>query len=109
MYKNGEQAIERILELVAKCPKEYQESCFEVLLAGYVRSDFGDGKQPQASGQQQGQQGQQGQGQQSTPPSETSIPATVLPRFKALAKRIGVTLDKLEALFDFNVEIGRAH
>lgn len=41
MYKNGEAALDRILELVAKCPKELQEKCFEVLLSGYVQIEVG--------------------------------------------------------------------
>ena len=41
MYKNGEAAIARIIELVDKCPKEHQGTCFEVLLAGYVQMEVG--------------------------------------------------------------------
>ena len=41
MYKNGEAALDRILELVAKCPKELHDTCFEVLLSGYVQMELG--------------------------------------------------------------------
>ncbi len=41
MYKNGEVALDRILELIGKCPKELQEKCFEVLLSGYVQLEVG--------------------------------------------------------------------
>lgn len=100
MYKNGEAALDRILELVAKCPKELQEKCFEVLLTGYVQLEVGAIKphSPPPSGPQQQQSPPQ------TPPAESAIPPTVLPRFKNTAKRLGVALERLEALFDFNVD-----
>jgi hypothetical protein len=40
MLKNGEAALERILELVENCPKELQQKCFEMLLSGYVQVEF---------------------------------------------------------------------
>lgn len=99
MYKNGEAALERILELVAKCPKELQEKCFEVLINGYVQLEIGGqgGKpQPPASPTQPIQP--------QAPPAESQIPAAVRPRFKTTAKRLGVTAEKIEALFDFGVD-----
>lgn len=100
MYKNGEGALDRILELVAKCPKELQEKCFEVLLSGYVQLEVGASKPSAPSAAPQ----HPSQPQQQTPPPESAIPPTVLPRFKNSAKRLGVPLEKLEALFDFNVD-----
>ncbi len=100
MYKNGEAALDRILELVAKCPKELQETCFEVLLSGYVHLEVGGPKlHPSALEIQQRQQIQQQPGR-----GESQIPLAVLPRFKTTANRLGVSLDKLESLFDFNVD-----
>jgi hypothetical protein len=100
MYKNGEGALERVLELVAKCPKEFQEKCFEVLLSGYVQLEVGAAKPPTPATQSQlGQQKQQ-----QTPPAESHIPPVVLPRFKNTAKRLGVAIEKLESLFDFSVD-----
>jgi len=100
MYKNGEAALDRILELVTKCPKELQEKCFEVLLSGYVQLEVGAVKPqaPPASGLQLQQPPQQPSS------AESAIPPTVLPRFKNAAKRLGIGLDKLEGLFDFNVD-----
>ena len=97
MYKNGEGALERILGLVGKCPKEFQEKCFEVLLSGYVQLEIGVTKPPLLSAQ--GQLDQQKQDQ--TPSLESHIPTAVLPRFKNTAKRLGVAIAKLESLFDF--------
>jgi hypothetical protein len=100
MYKNGETALHRILELVSKCPKEHQQKCFEVLLSGYVQLEVGASTptgsaakanitaQPQAESLQH----------------ETHIPPPVLSRFKNTSKRLGITLDKLESLFDFSVD-----
>jgi hypothetical protein len=100
MYKNGEAALDRILELVSKCPKELQEKCFEVLLSGYVQLEVGGSRSPsRAPGAQHTQQIQQ-----QPPPAESSIPPAVLPRFKNTAQRLGVAPEKLEALFDFNVD-----
>lgn len=100
MYKNGEVALDRILGLVSKCPKELQEICFEVLLSGYVQVEVGVPiKAPPATAPTL---------QRPAAPAavqhDSSIPPMVLPRFKNAAKRIGVELEKLEALFDFNVD-----
>ncbi len=100
MYKNGEGALERVLELVAKCPTEFQEKCFEVLLSGYVQLEVGAAKPPVPADQSQlGQQKQQ-----QTSQAESHIPPAVLPRFKNTAKRLGVTIENLESLFDFSVD-----
>jgi len=100
MYKNGEAALDRILALVEKCPKELREKCFEVLLSGYVQMEVGTFKPTTLPptihvGQQPSLQ---------PPQPESNIPQAVLPRFKNTAKRIGVGLEKLEALFDFNTD-----
>lgn len=100
MYKTGEVALDRILALVAKCPKELQETCFEVLLSGYVQIEVGTSRPtnlPAASSPQQVPQ---------TLPTqqESSIPQAVLTRFKNTTKRVGIPLEKLEALFDFSVD-----
>jgi hypothetical protein len=100
MYKSGEGALARILELVEKCPKELQEKCFEGLLSGYVQLEVGASKPPIPPATPQ----HPSHPQQQTPAAESAIPPTVLPRFKNTAKRLGVSLDKLEALFDFNVD-----
>lgn len=100
MYKNGEAALDRILELVAKCPKELQDKCFEILLSGYVRIEVGTSKP--ATPTVLAQQSQQNQ--QRTDQLESHVPPAVLPRFKNAAKRIGLALDKLESLFDFSVD-----
>ena len=100
MYKNGEAALDRIFELVAKCPKELQEKCFEVLLSGYVQIEAGGTKSQASAVQSQLSQ----QAQQQTPGTESQVPAAALPRFKNTAKRLGVGAEKLESLFDFTVD-----
>ncbi len=37
MRKNGNAALEGILELVGNCPKELQQKCFEMLLSRHVQ------------------------------------------------------------------------
>jgi hypothetical protein len=92
MYKTGEAALDRILELVTKCPKELQEMCFEVLLSGYVQMEVDVAAASSAQAQQQ-PAGQH----------KPSIPQVVLSRFEYAAERMDVDLEKLEALFDLNV------
>jgi len=98
MYKNGENALDRILQLVSKCPKEHQEKCFQILLSGYVELELAGVKPVTAMTPHQPTQ------QTPSPASASEIPATVLPRFKNTAKRLGVPVEKLEALFDFSVD-----
>ena len=100
MYKNGEVALDRILELIGKCPKELQEKCFEVLLSGYVQLEVGMTK-PQTP-PAYAQQGQEKKDE--IPPPESRIPPAVLHRFRATAKRLGIAVEKLESLFDFSVD-----
>ena len=100
MYKTGEAALDRILALVAKCPKELQEKCFEVLLSGYVQMEVGTVRPPSAPSTGAKPESLQ----QPLAPQESNIPQSVLPRFRNTAKRVGVELEKLEALFDFNAD-----
>jgi len=99
MYKNGERALDRILELVAKCPKDLQDICFEALLTGYVQLEIGGARPPGSAPQTHGQQLKQ-----EPPPPDLHIPPAVLPRFRNSAKRLGVAIEKLESLFDFSVD-----
>jgi len=99
VYKNGEAALDRIMELVTKCPKELQEKCFEILLSGYVQLEVAA-----ISPHPQGEKKQQEEVQQETPGQESHVPPTILPRFKNTAKRLGVTPENLESLFDFSID-----
>lgn len=99
MYETGDTALERILELVAKCPKELQEKCFELLMNGYVQKEVGSGP---TLGTSQHSASTAQSAHTSQAPAESQIPPAVLPRFKNTAKRLSVPLEKLEALFDFN-------
>lgn len=101
MYKDGEAALDRILTLVAKCPRELQEKCFEVLLRGYVQLEVGT---PPHAGTGAPAAAEPTAPLASPSHAETSIPPSVLPRFKNMAKRLGIELEKLEAIFDFNVD-----
>lgn len=93
MYENWEATLARILELTAKCPKEYQEKCFEALLSGYVQREMGPAKQVAPAAREQ-----------PAPSEESHVPPSVLPRFKNTAKRLGLGLEALESLFDFTLD-----
>jgi len=102
MYKDGEKALARILELVSTCPKDLQEKCFEGLLKGYVQTQTLTSRPTSPLDTQT-----VGHIPAVSPPpssSESSIPPAVLPRFRNAAKRMGLELEKLEGLFDFNVD-----
>lgn len=102
MYEDAKKELKSILEIVGQCPTALQEKCFEVLLKGYVDSHTGAATPklppaaprvpdlPAAAGAQELQQ--------------VSLPESVGPRFRTAAKRLGVTLERLSALFDFTVE-----
>src|SRR5437870_7307660 len=100
MYNSGEAALERILELVAKCPPELRERCFEILLSGYVQLEVGAPRPHVAKVLEQ----QAAQLRQQASQPDSHIPTAVLPRFKNTAKRLGITLERLDSLFDFSVD-----
>mgnify|MGYP000689218587 CR=1 FL=1 len=100
MYKNGEAALERILVLVAKCPKELQETCFEALLSGYVQMELGTVKPHK----EEETKVQSAKTEQHTLVAESQIPQAVVIRLKNTAKRIDVPAKKLESLFNFDVD-----
>lgn len=100
MFKNADAVLQRVLELVAKCPKEFQEKCFELLLSGYVQIEVAGTKPHTPSGIT----GATFQTEQRAPDTESPIPPAALTRFKNTAKRIDVPLQKLEAIFDFSVD-----
>jgi hypothetical protein len=101
MYQDGEVALKRILELVELCPESLRPKCFEVLLGGYAESQVARTQKELPEDKAKVKLDQKGEEKHS---KESDIPATVLPRFKAAAKRLGISLEKLEALFDFSVD-----
>lgn len=99
MYESAQPQLDIILQLVARCPEHLQVRCFEMLLDGYVRTQVGGQAPPSGHDKQQPRE--------DNPPSPESlsshgIPAEIENRFKATAKRIGVELEALASLFDFN-------
>lgn len=99
MYDNGETALKQILALVEKCPKELQQTCFETLLSGYVQSEVAV-LQPAQREKKEGA----GAKSEATPPVDPAIPPAVLTRIRNTAKRLEVSSQRLESLFDFSVD-----
>ncbi len=100
MYRSGEKVLDEILELVAKCPKEFQEKCFELLLSGYVKREVGTVTPPAPAFQAEPSGPNQGQASA----AESHLPAAIVPRFKNTAKRLGISTEKLESLFAVNLK-----
>jgi hypothetical protein len=97
LYPEAEKYIDEILKIVEKCPEPYKQKCFEILLQGYVTIQAKTA------------------GGENNPPKvkkliaedtlkETQIPTEILQRFKAFAKRLDVEPEKLERIFDFNLD-----
>lgn len=104
MYENADPVLDRILELVLKCPKDLQPKCFEILLDGYVKQEVG-GASPMPTPGADLSRAQKSSDLGATPPGvESQVPAAVVPRFRNAAKRLDVPLPKLEGLFDFTVD-----
>jgi hypothetical protein len=100
MYEDGEQQIKAILVLVDLCPEAFKQTAFEVLLQGYV-----DAQSPRAPKDKSSSLESKTEDKGGHPGgSASSIPAESLARFKNMARRLEVSLEALEALFDFSVE-----
>ena len=98
LYPNAEKFLDEILKIVENCPEPYKQKCFEVLMQGYVTYQLkgggeGEKKSPENTKQFAGSSSY-----------ETQIPPEILQRFKTFAKRLSIDLDKLERIFDFNVD-----
>jgi hypothetical protein len=100
MYKDGEVALKEILDLVDKCPKEFQQKCFEVLLSGYVESEVASLVPARRSTKPT----LEDEKKPDNLPANPAIPTPVLNRFRNTAKRLEVSHENLEGLFDFSVD-----
>lgn len=108
MFKNAEETLDRILALVAKCPKELQEKCFEILLKGYVDASAPVTKAPpvpprsEDSGVSKDSAGSAGPAPDPTPLS--AVPDVVKPRLVSMAGRAKLTKEQIASLFDFQLD-----
>lgn len=109
MYTDAEVQLDRIIGLSGRCPEEYRVACFEILLQGYVDKAVGRGQGAAPRGGDRGAgvgDGGKGNVPLSTGAAggagtDSQIPAELVVRFRNTAKRLGVELSALEALFDF--------
>lgn len=127
MYSDAESHFERILALVEKCPAELRANCFEILLKGYVERELVRSSHDSSGGAEvrasMGVGGARSDTEDRAPGAgvgnaqhvvggvkgredggESQVPSALIGRFRNTAKRLGVQLDALEALFDFTAD-----
>lgn len=97
MYENAEEVLLSIVAIVDKCPDQYKEKCFEVLLKGYVsiETEVMLGHSPKTGGST----AKPTVGTQSN--TSILVPPTILPRLQTTAKRLNISSQQVESLFDF--------
>lgn len=97
MFEDAEVTLDRILQLVAKCPPGLQDKCFEILLKAYTDSQQRPlpkrdiGPRPPAPEDDRAP----------PPPDSTEVPDAIKGRFNTTVARLKVKADKLAGLFDF--------
>lgn len=105
MYEKSDAELDRILNLVEKCPEALRAKAFEILLEGYVKTLLPQPatSHPSAAG-----------GAPPPPPGagaplgrdslDQAIPAEVQARLQAIAKRRNTSAKKLADIFDFSTD-----
>jgi hypothetical protein len=105
VYEDGEEQIKHIVHLLDACPEPLRPKAFEILLQGYVDSIVVPSLPQGATSTLAALQ--------PAPPAGAanmhgdamaSVPAEVLPRLRAMAKRRSVSEEKLAGLFDFSLD-----
>jgi hypothetical protein len=105
MYEDAKPQIEQILSLVALCPENLQERCFEILLSAYVARSA-PAPAPVAPAPFIPESPLPGAAAASPVggTGQTAIPEAIKPKLVSLAGRNKIPLDKAAALFDFNTD-----
>ena len=107
MFDDAEVQLQRILQLVEKCPAKLQEKAFEVLLQGYVQSQMPSGPDDET------RQNENDPGSREKPrldaQTAAEIPEEIRARFSSTAKRIGIADRQFATLFDFSTDPFRYH
>lgn len=98
MFEDAEEHIQRIVKLVDQCPEPFKAKCFELLLQAYVDASAKPPAPPPSPPPPLRPEGRE-RGEGSF--AESKLPADVLSRFRAAARRLGVSDSQLEGLFDF--------
>lgn len=102
MYEDAAEELKRILALVETCPEPLRQAAFEILLKGYVQSLSPAPRQAPLTAARAATQGLSPPAPAADQDWAAAIAAEVLPRFKAMAKRKGISADRLASLFDFS-------
>jgi len=95
MFEDAEEHIQRILKLVEQCPEPFKGKCFEVLLEAYAEASARPPAPPPAPQPPLRNESKLGAD------ALAGLPADVVSRFRATARRLGATDSQLENLFDF--------
>lgn len=101
MYADAQKTLEDILGLVERCPANLREKCFELLLKAYLDSKVtvvsaavpGVALHPTASSLPKTSESDMG-----------TLPDALKSRFTAAAGRMGVQVQQLAGLFDFQLD-----
>ena len=104
MYADADQKLTDILVLVAKCPEKLQERCFEMLLEAYLASKAAPPPTASAPNAAGSHMPLSPPPQPAGPYAGVTLPDALRSRFAALAGRMGVQVDQVAALFDFNLD-----
>ncbi len=97
LYPDAEKHLGEILKIVESCPEDYKSKCFEILLQGYVTFQIGA-----TTGVERRRETKREESDETS--KETQIPTEILQRFRTFAKRLEVSPDKLELIFDFTTD-----
>lgn len=107
MYADASQKLDEILALVAKCPDPLKEKCFELVLKAYLDSKVvspAPAPSPHAAPSVGHQAPTTTPAVASGTTEPAALPESLKPRFAATAGRIGVTVQQLGGLFDFQLD-----
>jgi hypothetical protein len=104
VFPAAEETLSQILALVGKCPDKLQEKCFELLLQAYLDAKVRPAVPMAASATPSPNSPPSPPAPAAPQPDGGGIPDAVRGRFKAVAGRMAVPVEKLAALFDFNLD-----
>lgn len=104
MYEDAEKTLEQILGLVARCPEGVRDKCFEMLLQAYLDSKVVSAPASAPLPPVQTPAPPDGVIPPTAQSSANGLPDALKSRFAAAAGRLGVQMQQLAGLFDFQLD-----